>query len=139
MHEVDEGGLVRERGLNFMAPAGLEDEASLSAVDTDLFDIGIGEMLSEWTKRRHCREYPPPELLRLCAIRRRQGASLLLSNHAPNELIDPDLVIDSQARAVAAGQLGCEFGLDACADVRLDSGSVPGHHGHAGAAEPASG
>jgi hypothetical protein len=139
MHQLNQGGLVGEGRLNLVAPASFENEAGLRAVDADLLDIGIGKVLCKWSEWGDPRKDSARDLLEVFTVHRRQGALLLLPDHALDELVNPEMVIDPKARSVAAGQLGCQFVLDACAYMRLDRGAIAGHYGHAGTAEGTSG
>jgi len=47
VNKLDQRSLVGERRCNLVAPAGLENKAGLGAVDANLLDVGIGEVLGE--------------------------------------------------------------------------------------------
>jgi hypothetical protein len=139
VHQVHKGGFVREWRHNFVTPPTFEDEAGFGAVDTDLFDVWICKVFGKRAQRCHGGKDPPQQLLRLFAVNRRHGASLLFCNHPSDQLVNPGLVVDAYACEIAPCQLGRELGLDARADLKLNRSAIASGYRHASTAVPASG
>src|SRR5450759_1037290 len=116
VNELDQCVFVVERRGHCLAPAGPEDEAGFGAVDPHLLDVRVRQMLRERAERCHCGKDSPPGFLRLDAIE-----AGLFSDEATDELIDPSLIFDTQARSIAPRELGDQLGLDAGTDAGLDS------------------
>jgi hypothetical protein len=77
--------------------------------------------------------------LGLVLAHRRRGSSLLVADHTADEVVDPELIVDTHAREITARQLGGELGLDACPDLQLNSSAISGGYGHLETAAPESG
>jgi hypothetical protein len=139
MDEINEGGFVREWWRNLVTSPAFEDEACVGAVDTNLFHVRVRKVLRQRAKRRHCSKGPAQQLLGLFLTHRRHGSSLLVADHAPDEVMDPELIVDTYAREIAPCQLGGELGLDARTHLKLDGGALAAGYCHLETAEPISG
>jgi hypothetical protein len=137
--EVHERSFVRERRRNLVTTPSLEDEALIGAVDTNLFHIWVGKVLRQRAKRCHCSKGPAQQLLGFFLTHRRHGSSLLVADHAPDEVMDPELIVDAHAREITPGQLGGELGLDAHTHLQLDGAAIAGGYCHLETAAPKSG
>jgi hypothetical protein len=65
MHQLDETCLVGERRRQGISAPGFENEARFGAVDSDLLDIGIREVLGKRAEGRDRGKDPTPQALRL--------------------------------------------------------------------------
>jgi hypothetical protein len=120
VHEVHEGRLVRERRRNLVSAPTFEDEAGFSAVDANLFNVGVCEVLGQGPQRSDRRKDPPQKLFGLLAVDRQRGSSPLVTDHTSHQLINPGLVVNAHAGEVTSRQLGRELGLDPRASLLLD-------------------
>src|SRR5713101_3879801 len=128
--ELHETGFIRERRRDNMAAAALEDKAGLRAVDAHLLHLRIREMLRERTKWSDRCEHAAPELLRVFVSRSGHVRTLLLADYSPNELVDPTLIVHTQARPIAASELGCKLGLDKRPDASFGGRCCAGNYAH---------
>src|SRR5438309_2351444 len=129
MHELDQPGLVCKRRRQYVPMAALEDKASFGSVDPHFLDLWIREMLGQRPKRSHCREDAAPHLLGLFMGRWRRRLTLLLTHDSTDELVDPVLIVDAQAGAIAPRQLSGKLHLDERTQARLGCRRIMCHHG----------
>src|SRR5450756_2611110 len=89
----------------------------VNELDQCVFVVVRGlQMLRGRAERCHCGKDSPSGFLRLDAIE-----AGLFSDEATDELIDPSLIFDTQARSIAPRELRGKLGLDAGTDAGLDS------------------
>jgi hypothetical protein len=112
MHQLDEPGLVCKRWRQDVAAAAFEYEAGFRAVDANLLYLGIREVFRQRTKRSDRAEDATPQLFGLLRRPWGRGLARLFADHATHELINPALVLNPQACAVAARELGRQLRLN---------------------------
>ena len=117
VHELDQRRLILERGRDLHSQSAAEHEARLGAVDPHLLDVGVGKMFRQRPQGSHRGEHVlPHELPVFLGVL----GTPFVADDAADQLIDPPLVLDAQARALAARQLVREQRLDAQADTLLN-------------------
>src|SRR5258708_12217067 len=83
-----------------MAATWPEDETGLGSIDPHLLDLRIGQVLRERTQWCDRSKDSPPRVLCLSAVQ-----AGLFSDEPADQLVDPNLVLDSKARPISTRQL----------------------------------